>query len=121
MNLDSGQFGANMSGISTVSKVIGQAPIRPDPQTPSQQVASITVPPQHNTPDAGITTQQVPPSKVQRALLQWAQQTQRNGIRVTQPMLRREAADLAAMAWSERPPLDPSGIWALLALLSLLI
>ena len=79
------------------------------------------MPPQHNTPDVGINPQQVPPSKVQRALLQWAQQTQRNGIRVTQPMLRREAANLAAMAWTERPPLlNPSGIWALPALLSLL-
>ena len=71
------------------------------------------VPSQHNTPEVGIIPQQAPPSKVQRALLQWAQQTQRNGIRVTQPMLRREAANLAAIAWTERPPFNPSGIWAL--------
>ena len=120
MNLGSTQLGANKSRISTVSKIIGQAPIQPDPQTPQQQVASNTVPPQHNTPEVGIIPQQVPPSKVQRALLQWAQQTQRNGIRVTQPMLRREAANLAAMAWTERTPLNPSGIWDLSALLSLL-
>ncbi|KAG7008869.1 hypothetical protein G7Y79_00004g014530 [Physcia stellaris] len=93
---------------STVSKIIGQAPIQPNPQTPSQEVGSITLPSQHNTPDVGIIQQQTPPSKVQRALLQWAQQTQRNGIRVTQPMLRREAAKLAAIAWTERPPFNPS-------------
>lgn len=121
MNFGSAQFGADKSGISTVSKIIGQAPIRPNPQTPSQQVAGTTVPSQQNIPDVAFISQQVPPSKVQRALLQWAQQTQRNGIRVTQPMLRREAANLAAMAWAERPPLNSSGIWALPGLLSLLI
>ena len=118
MKLGSARLGAEKSGTSTVSKIIGQAPIQPNPQTPSQQVANITVPSQNNTPDVGIIPQQVPPSKVQRALLQWAQQTQRNGIRVTQPMLRREAANLAAMAWTERTPLNSSGIWALQGLLS---
>lgn len=41
-----------------------------------------------------------PPPKVQRALLQWAQQNQQAGIHLTRAMIRQEAASLAAITWT---------------------